>query len=87
VRSSLLLILALAALAGCKTVAHGDVYEADIKAALAKQGREAEVQCPDRIRLGTVRENHFDCVIVWQSGETPVSVQLDAKGGWKLTPK
>jgi hypothetical protein len=83
VRSALLLLML--AVAGCKTVAHGDFYEAEIKDALAKQGRDdAEVRCPDRIPLGTVPENHFDCVIVWKDGETPVRVQLDAKGGWRL---
>jgi hypothetical protein len=77
-------VAALVAIAGCKTVAHGDVYEADIEAKLKEQGRDARVECPARIPLGRVEDNHFQCVIVWQQGRTPVTVQLDASGGWKI---
>lgn len=78
-------IAALVVLAGgCKTVAHGDYWEADIEAKLKEQGRDARVECPARIPLGRVEDNHFQCVIVWQQGRTPVTVQLDDAGGWKI---
>jgi hypothetical protein len=83
VRRLAVVALVIAA-AGCKTVAHGDYWEDDIEAKLKEQGKNARVECPARIPLGVVEDNHFECVIVWQQGRTPVTVQLDDKGGWKI---
>lgn len=79
-----LVVAVLVVAAGCKTVAHGDYWEADIEAKLKEQGKDARVECPARIPLGVVKANHFECVIIWQQGRTPVTVQLDDKGGWQI---
>ena len=77
-------VAALIVVAGCKPVAHGAYWEADIEAKFKEQGRDARVECPERIPLGKVEDNHFQCVIIWQQGRTPVTVQLDEAGGWKI---
>ena len=85
---ALFALAAVVAAAGCKTVAHGDVYEGLIEAQLEAEGKPAEVECPDRIPLGRISENHFACVLVWQrSTQIPVLIALDDKGGWHMQPQ
>jgi hypothetical protein len=75
-------------LAGCKTVARGEIYEEMIEVRLRELGHETEVDCPDAIPLGLVVDNHFECVVSERGGETPVIVQLGASyDAWKLEAK
>ncbi|MBP9205839.1 MAG: DUF4333 domain-containing protein [Kofleriaceae bacterium] len=82
---SLLLVAVVLNAPGCKTVAKGDVFEADLVAALTSAGRAVErVDCPDRIPLGRV--NRFRCQATLQGGaQLGLDVELDADGalGWK----
>lgn len=81
-------VVAVVALAGCKTVAKGEIYEDMIEARLEELGHQAEVDCPESIVLGRVADNHFECTITERGGQTEVVVQLGAAfGEWKLDAK
>jgi hypothetical protein len=85
-----LAVAALVVATGCKTVAHGELYEQSIMDRLHEIGNDADaVHCPQRIPLGVKAENHFECVLVKGGGETTVVVDLVGNGPfeWKLRQK
>jgi hypothetical protein len=83
------LAVVIVALAGCKTVAKGEIYEELIRQRLAEVGEpDADVDCPDELPLGRVVDNRFDCVLLKDGRSTPVELQIGASHlQWKLTPK
>ena len=79
-------VVALAAFAGCKTVARGEIWEDAIEEQLKEAGKDADVDCPDAIPLGRVAENQFECEITWRGGVTRVLVRVNEKLGWEYHP-
>ena len=82
-------VVALALLAGgCDTVADGHVFEKKIEETLAKKGISLTADCPDKIPLGKVADNHFQCeVVMADTGERgTIEVELDAEGNLKWHP-
>jgi hypothetical protein len=83
-----LVALALAPLAGCDTVADGNRFEKTIEETLAKKGIELTVDCPDRIRLGHVDDNHFRCDVemTGTNDRGTIEVKLDGEGNLSWQP-
>ena len=82
------LVVAAAALGGCQTTARGEIYEEMIEQRLRELGREAVVDCPDRIPLGRVADNRFDCVVTEPGRRTEVVVRLGRTyDQWRLAAK
>jgi hypothetical protein len=69
----------------CDTVARGDVFEEQIEAAEKAKGNTVEVRCPDKIPLGRIEDNHFECDVDIGMSTVVVTVKLDEKGNlaWK----
>ena len=81
-----LAFILLLALAGCSTVAKGDHFEQQIAEAMKQKGFDVEVDCPDRIPLGHVDTNRFQCDIAGGGERITVDVILDEKLGMKWQP-
>jgi hypothetical protein len=79
------LVLALAAPAGCKTVARGEHYEAKLVEAFKEHGHTVAVRCPDAIPLGHVSTNRFECHVVADNGSAArFLVKLNHDGGFDV---
>jgi hypothetical protein len=88
VRAALVVAVAVAGAAGCKTVAEGKHFEGQIKAALEQRGIVVTVDCPDRIPLGKVADNKFRCEVVVpaEHSSTTIEVAMDEAGNLKWDP-
>jgi len=80
---------AVAGAAGCNTVARGEHFAKQIEAVLRGKGLTFAVHCPERIPLGHVKDNHFECEIRDpNNGQTAMlAVKLNDEGGmaWELS--